>query len=63
MANEKPKEEFSSRLGLILTTVGAAEGTVISLATTGSVPALQEGSVLKLRLTERLVVRFPQGGA
>ena len=43
--------------------VGAAEGTAISLATTGSVPALQEGSVLKLRLTERLVVRFPQGGA
>ena len=43
--------------------VGAAEGTAISLATTESTPVLQEGSVLRLRLNERLVVRFPQGGA
>ena len=27
MADEQPPEEFSSRLGLILTTVGAAVGT------------------------------------
>ena len=42
--------------------VGAAEGTAISLATTESAPVLREGSVLRLRLNERLVVRFPQGG-
>lgn len=42
--------------------VGAAKGTAISLAITESAPVLQEGSVLRLRLNERFVVRFPQGG-
>jgi hypothetical protein len=42
--------------------VGAATGTAINLATTESAPVLQEGSILRLRLNERFVVRFPQGG-
>lgn len=42
--------------------VGATAGTAINLVTTESDAVLTEGSILRLRLDERLVVRFPQGG-